>query len=108
MNGATVRDSNGNVVGNGSVALNALDLIPVAVSGNDQYAISGNGSLSFYGPSEVTLGASGDWQNYTATVTGNVSITLTTDGLTLNGQTLAAGTYTITAPSANPIHWPWY
>ena len=32
--------------------------------------------------------------------TGNVSITLTTDGLTLNGQTLPAGTYTITTNSA--------
>ena len=40
------------------------------------------GSLSFYGPAESSLGVAGDWDNYSATVTGNVSITITTDGLT--------------------------
>ena len=40
------------------------------------------------------------WKNYSGNVTGNVSITLTTDGLTLNGQTLPAGTYVITTSSA--------
>ena len=49
----------------------------LTVSGNDQYSVNGTGSLSFYGPAESSLGVSGNWQNYTATVTGNVSITLT-------------------------------
>ena len=41
---------------------------------------NGQGSLSFYGPAESSLGVSGNWDNYSATVTGNVSITLTTAG----------------------------
>ena len=46
------------------------------------------------------IGVCGDWASYTATVTGDVSITLTTAGLTLDGTALPAGTYTITTSSA--------
>ena len=55
-----------------------------------------------YGPAESRLGISGDWVTYTASLTGQASITLTVpDGaLTLNGQSLPAGTYTITTSSA--------
>ena len=63
-------------------------------------SVNGQGSLSFYGPAETSLGVSGDWTSYSATATGSVTITLTTDGLSLNGQTLPAGTYTITTSSA--------
>ena len=89
-------------LGNGTVALQASSAIPAAVSGSDEYQLRGTGGLSFYSPSESTLGVSGDWQNYTATVTGDVSITLTVPAgiLTLNGTLLPAGTYTITTSSA--------
>ena len=97
---ATVVNSRGQAsVGAGTVAV-VGPAVAASVSGSDQYSVNGQGSLSFYGPAECSLGVSGDWTNYTATVTGNVSITLTTDGLTLNGQTLPAGTYTITTSSA--------
>ena len=82
------------------MALSTQAPIAASISGSTQYSVDGQGSLSFYGPAESSLGVSGDWQNYTASVTGSVSITLTTDALTLNGQTLPAGTYTITAGSA--------
>ena len=100
--GATVIGAGGQAVGTGSVAFSSSSLTDAGITGNDQYAVNGTGSLSFYGPAESSLGVSGDWQNYTATVTGNVSITLTvpTSALTLNGQTLPAGTYTITTNSA--------
>jgi hypothetical protein len=98
--GATVLDSTGQTVGIGTVALAALNSVPLALSGTDDYSVNGAGSLSFYGPAESSLGVSGNWNNYSATVTGNVSITVTSGGLTLNGQTLAPGTYTITTPSA--------
>ena len=37
----------------------------------------------------------GDWTSYSATITGNVSVALTSDSITLNGQPLPAGTYSI-------------
>jgi uncharacterized membrane protein len=98
--GATVTDSKGSDVGSGEVGLDASVAVPLSISGNNQYTVSGMGTLSFYGPAESSLGVSGNWDSYSATVTGNTSITLTTDGLTLNGQALPAGTYTITASSA--------
>ena len=75
---ATIIGSGGKAIGSGATTLAVSDLASVAISGGVQYAVSGTGSLSFYGPAESSLGVSGDWQNYTATVTGNVSITLTT------------------------------
>ena len=96
-----VVNASGANMGEGSLTLQSSGG-SVAVSGEDSYSVDGVGSLSFYGPSERNLGVSGDWQNYTATVTGNVSITLTVPAgaLTLNGQALPAGTYTITTNSA--------
>ncbi len=93
-------DSTGQTVGSGTVSLAAANLVAATVSGIDSYSVNGTGRLSFYGPAESSLGVSGNWDNYTATVTGNISITLTTDGLTLNGLTLPVGTYTITTSSA--------
>ncbi len=86
----------------GSISLTSISPILATFSGDSQYGVDGSGTLSFYGPAESSVGVSGDWQNYTATVTGNVSITLTvpTGTLTLNGQALPAGTYTISTSSA--------
>jgi uncharacterized repeat protein (TIGR01451 family) len=97
---ATVTKGNSQMVGSGAVGLSAATAVGAAISGNNQYSINGSGTLSFYGPAEANLGVSGNWSSYAATVTGTVSITLTTDGLTVNGQTLPAGTYTITTSSA--------
>ncbi|MBV9124023.1 MAG: hypothetical protein JO112_11750, partial [Planctomycetes bacterium] len=99
--GATVVSSGGQTVGMGTVTLTSAGGVPMAVSGNNSYSVHGTGSLSFYGPAETNLGVSGNWDSYSATVTGNVTITLTTSGLTLNGQVLPAGTYTITTASAS-------
>jgi uncharacterized membrane protein/transglutaminase-like putative cysteine protease/sugar lactone lactonase YvrE len=99
--GGTVTGANGQTLGTGSVGLSLAAAVAASVAGSNQYSVNGIGSLSFYGPAESNLGVSGNWTSYTATVTGNgVSITLTTDGLTLNGQPLPAGTYTITTTSA--------
>jgi uncharacterized membrane protein/transglutaminase-like putative cysteine protease len=97
---STVIGSNGQVVGLGTVGLSTITQVEARVSGSNRYTVNGVGSLSFFGPAESALGVSGEWSNYTASVTGTVSITITTDGLTLNGQILPAGTYTIKAPSA--------
>src|SRR5262249_41909344 len=74
----------------------------VSISGSARYSVSGQGSVSFYTPAESGLGVSGNWTSYSATVAGNISITLTVPdgGLNLNGQTLPSGTYTITTTSA--------
>ena len=100
VSSATVENAGGQIVGSGTVGLSAANPISLAISGTNQYIVSGSGSLSFYGPAESNLGVSGNWINYSATVAGNVSITLTTDGLTLNGVALPGGTYTITTNSA--------
>ena len=98
--GATVRAANGVSLGTGIVTLATAVPVPVSVSGNNQYRVSGHGRLAFFGPSETALGVGGDWQNYSAIVVGGVTLALTTDGLILNGTPLPAGTYTVTAPSA--------
>ncbi len=97
---ATVVDSSGNTVGTGPSRWPRSGAVALGVSGNDQFSVNGTGSLSAYGPAETGLGVSGNWDSYSATVTGSVTITLTTDGLTLNGTTLPAGTYKITTASA--------
>jgi uncharacterized repeat protein (TIGR01451 family) len=100
--GATIVSSQGTTLGSGTVALSTQASTTVSVSGNLQYSVNGTGSLSFSGPAESSLGVSGNWDNYSATVSGNVSITLTVpaDALTLNGKALPAGEYTITTNSA--------
>ena len=95
---ATVTDAAGHPVGSGAVSVGAA--LSAAVSGNASYAVTGTGSLAFYAPAADGLGVAGTWSNYSASVTGTVSITLTTDGLTLNGTRLPAGTYAITTNSA--------
>ena len=101
---ATLSDASHRIVGSGALGLSAPARVVASVAGRGDYQVTGVGGLSFYGPAEASLGVSGDWQNYTATVTGpNLSITLTTlaaGDLTLNGQALPAGTYTITTNSA--------
>ncbi len=98
----TVTKGAGDPVGTGQVSLSVKGLVPLTLSGNLTYQVNGEGSLSFYGPAGSSLGASGDWQNYTATVTGDDSITLTVPAgaLTLAGEPLPAGTYTIMTDSA--------
>ncbi len=98
---ATVRNSHGTVIGSGNVAFTSANAIPLAINGSDSFSVNGTGSLSFYGSAESSLGVSADWDSYSATLTGDASIILTTDGLTLNGQTLPAGTYTVTTTAAN-------
>ncbi len=97
--GATVTAAGGAIIGSGSVSLTA-SATELAISGNVSYDASGQGSLSFYGPAESTLGVSGDWTSYSATATGTLTIVVTTSGLTLNGSPLPAGTYTITTAAA--------
>jgi uncharacterized membrane protein/transglutaminase-like putative cysteine protease len=97
---ATITNANGTTIGSGAVALAAAAPVAAAVAGNNTYTVNGTGTLAFYGPAESSLGVSGNWDNYTANVNGTVSITLTTDGLMLNGTKLPAGTYTITTSAA--------
>ena len=102
-NSAIVKDANGNSIGSGTVVFSAAAATPLFISGSDQYSVSGTGSLSFYAPAETSLGVSGDWDSYSATATGNVSITIITGGLTLNGNPLPPGTYTLTTSSATLV-----
>lgn len=97
---AHVLDANGDTVGSGAVTLATTPANFAAVSGNASYSVIGQGSLSFFGPAESSLGVSGDWNNYTAIVSGDVSIVTTTDDLTVDGHILPAGTYTISTSSA--------
>ena len=82
------------------VTLDAVDPVPVSVSGQPTVSVTGQGQLAFYAPATTNLGVSGNWDNYTASLSGNVTLQLTSDALTLNGTPLPAGTYTITTSSA--------
>lgn len=97
---AVVRNANGVVVGSGAVGLALGSTVAVGVSGSVAYTVNGQGRLSFYGPAEALLGVSGEWNNYAATLSGGATLRLTTGGLTLNGQVLPAGTYTIETSAA--------
>lgn len=95
---ATVRDIDGASLGSGTVALTAS--ASLSVSGNVSYQVDGTGGLAFYAPAITNLGVSGDWKSYSAQISGTVTLTITTDRLTLNGVLLAPGTYTISTTSA--------
>ena len=97
---AQVKNSSGATVGSGPVGLAATSPAALSISGSASYSVSGTGTLSFHGPAHTSLGASGNWSNDTATVTGTLSITLTTAGLSLGGIPLPLGTYTIITSAA--------
>jgi uncharacterized membrane protein len=99
---ATVVDSQGFAVGSGRIGFGTVAMTPVSISGSRKYTLSGRGSLAFYESTESGLGVSGDWNSYSAVVTGDFAISLTvSEGLLeLNGEALPAGTYTITTESA--------
>jgi uncharacterized repeat protein (TIGR01451 family) len=94
---ATVLSAGGTAIGSGAVTLAPTGATSILVSGSVNYSLTGSGSLSLYGPAATQLAVSGDWSAYAATTTGTVTLKLTTAGLVLNGQTLPAGTYTVTA-----------
>jgi uncharacterized membrane protein len=96
----TVATAAGTVIGSGPVAMLTAAPTSVWISGTGAYQVNGQGNLSFYGPAETSLGVSGTWDSYSATATGTIVITITTDRLTLNGAPLPAGTYMITTSSA--------
>lgn len=100
---ATVRDENGAVVGTGPVDLDVLGgaTVPVAISGTLAYSVSGVGALSFYSSATTNLGVSGEWDDYSAGITGDASLVLTTAALRLNGTALPAGRYTISTNQAD-------
>jgi uncharacterized membrane protein len=102
LRNASILHSNGELRGSGTATLSAGSFVAASVSGNVHYSLSGRGRLSFYGPAEANLGVGGNWADYTATVTGDVLIRLTVPNgaLTLNGQALPAGSYTLSTNSA--------
>ncbi|HXG10326.1 MAG TPA: hypothetical protein VNK04_11225 [Gemmataceae bacterium] len=98
---AVVTDAAGNLVGSGAVSLAADAPVSLAVGGTTRFDVAGTGELAVYAPAAAGLGVAGDWAGYTAGLSGAVTIRLTTDGLTLNGTRLPAGTYTLTTASAS-------
>ena len=96
-----VRDATGALVGPGTILINNTEKgIPVDVSGRLNFDVRGAGDLSAHAPASTNLGVSGEWEEYTATISGDVTLRLTTADLTLNGTPLPEGTYTITTSSA--------
>ena len=98
--GASVTDANGNNLGSGTVVLTASSAVPLTLGGSVSYQLTGKGSLSFYVAISGGLGVSADWNQFNASVSGDSTIQLTTNGLSLNGSPLAAGTYSIRSAAA--------
>ena len=71
--GATITDANGNAVGTGMVGLSATAGVPVAIQGGASFSLNGQGRLSFYAPAASGLGVSGEWNSYTAGLSGTWS-----------------------------------
>ncbi len=97
--GAEVLDQNGNALGSGAVALTSTVGVQASVSGNPNISAMGQGNVSVYAAA-TSIDVSTNWTNYVASVTGGATIVLTTNGLTLNGQVLPMGKYTIHVDSA--------
>lgn len=97
-----VRDANGNIVGSGRLLFAPTVKSEAIVFGSARISVAGTGNIDFYHPAEQTLGVSADWENYVVNATGDVSISLTAleGGLTLNGQFLPDGKYTLTTDAA--------
>ncbi|MBM3736264.1 MAG: hypothetical protein FJW39_10805 [Acidobacteria bacterium] len=94
---ATIRNAASQPVGTGVAAFTAGAPVRATASGNTNYALSGQGDLELYAPAGSGLGASGNWASYTATLTSAPTVRITTGSLTLGGNPLPEGTYTITA-----------
>ncbi len=95
-----IKDAAGNIIGSGIIGFASPAVNTVVISGAVNYDLVGAGSMTFVGPAESNLGVAGDWNNYTASARGNVLIGLTSSGLTLNGQPLPYGAYTIATAAA--------
>ena len=98
---ATVKNAAGAIVGTGAIDLTSAQATSAQVSGNVSYHVVGQGTVGLYAAATTGLGAGIDWEDYTADLTGTVTIAVTTDGLVLNGATLPAGTYLITTAAAH-------
>jgi uncharacterized membrane protein len=96
---ATVRNANGAIVGVGVVGLTSTTAVGVSLDAQATVDVNGQGVLSFY-PESGDLGASGAWDDYSATLTGPLRLRVNSDSITLNGALLPAGSYTISGAAA--------
>ncbi len=96
---ATVRDGSGVLVGTGAVAAQAQSSDATA-TGSVDYHVVGHGTTRFDPPGPAGLMGSTQWDQYTANLTGTITLELTTGGLLLGGVLLPAGTYSITTSAA--------
>jgi hypothetical protein len=85
----------------GATAFSSSKPIATVISGALSLQIDGQGKLSFYAPATTGLGVSGDWSEYTGTLSGNATLSLSTETLTLNGNPLPTGSYSIETSAAN-------
>src|SRR6185503_3627600 len=67
-----VRDANGDSIGSGTVSLGTHVPIAIAISGDVQFEVTGEGAISFYGPAGNRFGVSCSWTSYAASLTGQV------------------------------------
>ena len=93
----------GNVtVGSGDVSFTSADAVDASLAGSVDYDITGSGSAAVY-PQGSSLASGASWQNYSASLSGSLSIQIATDSLELNGTVLPAGTYTIETSAATAM-----
>lgn len=95
----SVKDANGALIGFGAIKLSTTNLVLASLSGTETCSLSGTGSLAFYSPTNALLRVGGNWKTYSGSVAGNMTVTITTSALSLNGVVLPSGTYTITTSS---------
>ncbi|MFN8392383.1 MAG: transglutaminase domain-containing protein [Bdellovibrionota bacterium] len=98
---ATVIDQSGQPVGVGPVSLGGSTGIPIRIEVAGSIAIDGAGSLSFFGPSTALLGSAGQWNQFSASMSGGGTLHVSTGRLSLNGRLLSDGEYTIQASAAS-------
>jgi hypothetical protein len=88
-------------LGSGTVSLAAADGVLIVLGGTVNADVAGKGALFFHAGALSGHASGVQWDEYTADLTGNLSLQVTTDKLMLNGVLLPPGTYTIAANAAS-------
>ncbi|MCA9156933.1 MAG: hypothetical protein KDA72_01320 [Planctomycetales bacterium] len=96
---ASVFDDQNNLVGTGDVGITAEGGLPISISGNAAFRISGHGMLSFYDGTQDLRFASA-WTEFNVTTSGESFYEVTASTLVLNGSALPEGSYRIVSSSA--------
>jgi len=97
---ATVLTFDGQPVGTGTVSVSGNTAVDTHIGISGSLNVSGNGAMTFYGPSTPLLGSAASWKQFSASASGTTSLSFTaTNRISLNGSLLPLGNYRVQSSS---------